>query len=329
MIPEATDILAVCRAAMPDRAGLDIRSINPIPGKQHTITAFHLVEGEARTPLILRRYPSPLGWAVLDDPHKARREFELLRWLGDKDLPTPMPLGLGRDSHGDWLLERTISGRHWWLPLGSVNFNKVLPGLVRQQVRLMGKLHSLELDGLPGEAAHLPAITVRGVLETFYRTLHKSGDRHVLASIEKISGLMHDVKERPPRLLHMNVEMENVLVDERLKIVGWLDWDQAALGDPRWDVAGLVNSLYGGYQLPDLAEWAVDYYGRETVRPIKDIRLWAALIAVLRWAQCSWLADQVRRKRAISFPACARFLEAYSSHRAWAIQLLIEAEREP
>jgi aminoglycoside phosphotransferase (APT) family kinase protein len=161
----------------------------------------------------------------------------------------------------------------------------------------------------------------------FTHTLRKSGDRHVLASIERVSALMRDVKERPPRLLHMNVEMENVLVNDDLQIVGWLDWDQAALGDPRWDVAGLVNSLHGGYQLPDLAEWAVADYGRETVRPIKDIRLWAALIAVLRWAQCSWLADQVRRRRKVSFPASARFLEGYSSHRAWATQLLIEAER--
>ena len=36
MVPEATDILAVCRAAMPDRAGLDIRSINPVPANIFT-----------------------------------------------------------------------------------------------------------------------------------------------------------------------------------------------------------------------------------------------------------------------------------------------------
>jgi aminoglycoside phosphotransferase (APT) family kinase protein len=328
MIPEAPELLSVCRAAMPDREGLTVRSINPMPGKHHTVVAFQLIEGETRTPLILRRYPSPLGWAALDDPHKARREFEVLRWLAGKELPAPEPVAMGHDSDGDWLLEKTISGRHWWLPLGSINFKKALPALVRQQVRLIGRLHSLELDDLPIDAAHLPTITVRGVIEMTYRTLKKSGDSHLLAAIERISGLMRGVKERPPKLLHLNVEMENVLVDETGEITGWLSWDQAALGDPRWDVAVLVNSLYGGYHLPDLAAWAVDHYGRETVRPIKDIALWAALIAVLRWGQCSWLADQMRQHRAVSFPSCTRFLEAYSSHRAWAIQLLNEAEKD-
>lgn len=327
MTPETPDILAVCLAAMPDRDGLEIHSVNPIPGKQHIVTAFHLVHDEGRTPLILRRYPSPLGWAALDDSHKALREYEVLRWLAGKGLPTPEPIGLGRDNQGSWLLERAISGRHWWLPLGSVDFKKVLPGLVRQQVRLMARLHSLELDDLPAEAAHIPTITARDVLDYTYWTVHKTGDRHMIAAIERMSGLMRGVKERPARLLHMNVEMENLLVDDQLKVVGWLDWDQAALGDPRWDVAGLVNSLHGAYQLPEMAVRAAADYGREVVRPVKDIQAWAALIAVLRWAHCSWLADQVKRKRKVSFPACLRFLEAYSSHRAWAIQLLNEAEK--
>ena len=324
---DASELMAACRAALPGRPGMDIRSINPLPGKQHTLVAFHLIDGEARTPLILRRYPSPLGWAGPNLPGKARREFEMLRWLRGRDLLSPEAVGLGRDASGDWLLERAISGRHWWLPLGSVNFNRALPGLVRQMVRLLGRLHSLELDDLPTEAALVPTITVRGVIQTWHAALRRSGDRHVVEAIERISGLMSTVQERPPRLLHLNVEMENVLVDEAQQIVGWLDWDQVALGDPRWDVALLVDSLYGAYALPDLARWAVTDYGRETVRPVKDIRLWAALIAVLRWAQCSWLAEQVRRRRKLSFPSSARFLDSYGSQRAWAMQLLNEAER--
>jgi aminoglycoside phosphotransferase (APT) family kinase protein len=326
MSNEAPDILALCRAALPDETGLEVRSVNPLPGKQHSLTAFHLMRDGDRTPLVLRRYPSPLGWTAFDDPHKAQREFAILRWLGGKGLPAPEPFEVGHDDQGDWLLERAISGRQWWLPLGGVAFGSVLPGLVRQQVSLLVKLHSLEVAEGLAEAAHLPTIRVAGVLDGYRQALHKSGDRHALAAVERIAAIMQVVKERPPRLLNMNVEMENVLVDEQGKIVGWLDWDQAALGDPAWDVAGLVSSIYGAYHLPELAARAAADYGRETVRPIKDIKAWAALIAVLRWAQCSWLADQIRRGRKVPFPACSRFVDAYGSHRAWAIQLLNEAE---
>lgn len=328
MSDETGDILAICRAAFPGAHPLEVRSINPLPAKQHYITAFHLLDGQQRKALVVRRYPSPLGWAQFDDQFKPQREFTLLPWLRARGIPAPEPTGIGDDGAGSWLLQHAISGRQWWMPLGNVDFNKVLPGLVRQKVSLLARLHSLEIADAPVAAAHLPTLSLNEVLGCYYRALKKVGDRHVLAALERVIAAVAGIEERPPRLLHMNIDMEDVLVDGQGKITAWLDWDQAALGDPRWDVAGLVNSIAGGYHYPDLAERAVKQYTRETVRPVKDIKTWAALIAVLRWAQCSWLADQIKRRRQVDFPACRRFLDAYSSHRAWAMQLLNEAETQ-
>ncbi|MBN1311555.1 MAG: phosphotransferase [Anaerolineae bacterium] len=299
--------------------------------EHHHLTALHLVRQNADgqdepIPLILRRYPSPLVWHTFDAPHRAKREFATLQYLEANGFPVPSPQAHGSDDEGCWLLEGVVRGHNWWRPLGAVDFSAVLPGLVRRQVALMARLHSLEIEELNAPAYNLPTITIPDVLETYRKAAQESGDQAAVTAVRDVKEIMLRVEERPPRLLHGDASLTNLLVDDDDQVVGWLDWDEAVLGDPRWDVAALHASLCGSYAMPQLAARSVVEYGQETVRPVKDIEVWVAALAVFRWVQCAWLKHRIAAEEDIAFPSLDRFVDAYDSHRAWALAMLQEAE---
>ena len=322
-----THILNACRAAFRERKGLSVTGLNPLQSNQHPMVAFHLTwdgaPGGQTIPLIFRRYPGPLSWHTLDASGRAAREFAVLRWLGRNRFPVPPALATGSDEGGDWLLIGTLAGRNWWRPLGGVDFEKVLPGIVRQAVALMARLHAFDAAELSDV---LPTITLAGVIEGYRQAVEEAGDPLLKAALRRLADLASGIEEAPPRLINVDAELTNLLVDQSGNVVAWLDWDDAALGDPRWDVAALVNSLRGAYQMNELAARAVADYGRETVRPVRDLEVWVALYAVLRWAQAVWLKEQIENERPLAFPALERFVAACDSHRAWAMEMLKEAE---
>lgn len=324
--------LEACRVAFPHRDGLSVAGVNPLVSNQHILTVAHVKweddKGTRSEPVILRRYPSPLGWHTLDDPHRAARELTVLHHLRTNDFPVPPAYAIGTDESGDWLLIGVSSGRNWWLPFGLVNFSKVLPGITRRVVTLLARLHTLDVESLPTEDAHLPSITVAGMLGTVHEIVKSADDPDIQEAADRITALMADIEERSPRLINVDAQLTNVLVNPSHEITSWLDWDEAALGDPRWDVAALVGSLWGAYQLRELATWAATTYSQETIRPTKDITRWVALRAVLRWAQCVWLLSEIKQGREIAFPGFERFINAYDSHKAWAMETLVEAEAE-
>lgn len=327
-------ILGACQTAFPDHNGLSARSVNPLTSNQHPMVVFFLYAEEERLrPLILRRYTSPLGWHTLDDTGRAAREFAVLRWLDEQGFAVPYAFATGCDDCGDWLLMGVAPGRNWWQPFGLVNFKHVLPGIVRQQVRLMARLHTLDPAPLRQGKAPLPVIAVSDVLETCQQiardvTRRDVSDGALVPTLRRITDLMADDEERPARLVNVDAELANMLVTPDGEITAWLDWDQAALGDPRWDVAALVTSLRGAYQMADLAKWAASMYASQTLRPAGNLSAWLAFYAALRWVGCAWLVARIKAGHTYDFPSRDRFIEAYGSHRAWTLEMLHEAEQQ-
>jgi len=327
-------LLAACQIAFPDRTGLEIQTINPLASTHHEMTAFFLASDQGKQPLILRRYDTPIGWQTLGAQPRAEREMAVLNTLSTILEPTfPAPPAYasggdagGKDAAGEWLLIGALPGRNWWLPLGLVDFEKVLPGILRQQIRHMVRLHSLDTELIDGST--LPTITPLQVIESFREKLRPSKDIDVLSALDEIQALMADMDERPPRLIHGDAEITNVLVNQQGEMVAWVDWDDAALADPRWDVGALLNSLRGEYDLHALAARAAADYSKDMVRPLKRISAWTALHAVLHWAASAWLRDEASKGRTYDFPAADRMQQLYDSSRAWAVMMLEEAAEE-
>jgi aminoglycoside phosphotransferase (APT) family kinase protein len=324
-------ILAICHTAFPDQPTLSLESLNPLAGSDHAMQVFHLRSGpDSSHPLILRRYTSPLVWHHLEESGRAAREFAVLNHLRDAGFPVPIPHAHGHDEQGDWLLLDAISGRNWWQPLGLVDFDRVLPGVVKQHVTWLVRLHAL--DPAPLTAA-LPTIRAADVLAAYqeraaFVARHDPNEGILRAALRRAGELVAQDEEQPSRLLNGDATVANLIVAPSGDLAAWLDWDQAAIGDPRWDVACPVTSLRGGYQMDDLARRAVSQYEHDSVRRVANLQGWLALVAVLRWAACAWLKAAEKTGQTFDFPAKAHFIEAYDSHRAWAMTMLEEAEGE-
>lgn len=329
MTTTSEQLLAACETAFPDRTGLSIQTVNPLASTHHEMTAFFMASDQGKQPLILRRYDTPIGWQTLGAQPRAEREMAVLNILSrviEPTFPSPPAYACGEDASGEWLLIGALPGRNWWLPLGLVDFEKVLPGILRQQIRHMVRLHSLDLESIKGHS--LPTITPVQVIENFREKLRPSKDIDVLSALDEIHALMADMDERPSRLIHGDAEITNVLVNQEGEMVAWVDWDDAALGDPRWDVGALLNSLRGEYDLHALAARAAADYSKDMVRPLKRIGAWTALHAVLHWAASAWLRDEASKGRTYDFPAADRMRQLYDSYRAWALAMLDEAGEE-
>lgn len=330
MTLSAEHILNACRAAFPERAALRVESVNPLNNSHHPMVSFFLRwDGGGSQPLIFRRYASPLSWHSLGEIGRADREFAVLHWLKDHKLGTPGALAHGADEAGGWLLMETLPGRNWWLPFGLVNFDRVLPGIVHQQVRRLARLHSLDAAALQGV---VPVITVEGVLARLREKLRATKEPDIRGAVDKAAALLAGADEadasRHMRLLNVDAQISHALVDSAGSVAAWLDWDDAALGDPRWDVAALLNSLRGSYHMHALAARAAADYARESLRSLRHIAAWTALYALVRWASAVWLLDERRAGHHIDFPAAGRIMANCDSYRAWAVEILREAQPE-
>ncbi|NDJ51779.1 MAG: aminoglycoside phosphotransferase family protein [Chloroflexi bacterium] len=325
-------LLPILQHVFPDRTDLRVGALRPLESRREQVNAFFIewqAEGQQQSAaLVLRRYPAPISPSgISNGVDRAARAAAVLKWLSGHDFPTPQVYGAGRDSQGDWLLVSALGGTNWWLPLGLVDFDRVLPGLTAQYVHLLVRLHSLDLsDGPSGDL--VPTVTARGMLDQMAQHLKRSIDPDVHNGLERMGDLLTLIEERPARLVHLDWGLENLRVNKQGEICAWVDWDDAVYGDPRWDLGALVNSL-GQYQMRDLAKRAVRSYHTESVRPAKHISVWAALVAVLRWMHAAWLLVQIKLNTAQPYPDMERFVNAYDSHKAWAYELLEDAENDP
>ena len=232
------NLIGAAHASFPARGDLRVDTANPMAGNRHSMTAFFADWADGTSlPLILRRYPAPLPHHLPTGSNPAQHEYETLRFLQEVDFPAPRAYGYGRDASGDWLITGALPGRSWWLPIGMVNFDRTLPGIVREQVRLMARLHSLDPAEHDG-TKHLPAIDLSSVVNKLIDHARDAEDLDTVTALERVLEQLVDDDISADRVLAMDATVANMLVGSRGsqsgEVIAWLDWDEAALGDPRW-----------------------------------------------------------------------------------------------
>lgn len=310
-------ILNACNVTFPQRQGMRAEDIEPLEGDQHEMTAFLLVwEDHGQTysvQLVFRRYRSPLSWHDLSDANRAVREFEVLRFLGHNRFLTPPAIATGLDDEGEYLLMGAVSGQGW----GTLS-EALREGVVHQQVNLLVQLHMLEIEAL----RYVPHVTLEGLLTRYQGWARESGDDDARAVMSEVTGLMTSVVEYPSALLNMTADVSDLLMDDTGRIIAWLDWENAMVGDPRWDIAWLVEQLRRVHQMPELADLALERYQVATGSSFDDLPAWAALLAAMRLVRCAWARQHQDQ---LAFPGLEQLLMSYDNYRAWVALALADA----
>jgi aminoglycoside phosphotransferase (APT) family kinase protein len=310
-------ILNACIATFPQRLNMRLGDTKSIPGNQHEMAFFELLwdeHGQTYTvELVFRRYCSPLSWHNMRDSSRGPREFEVLRWLGLNRFPTPPALHNGLDDEGEYLIMGVVSGMNWdALP------EDTRVAVVQQFINLLLQLHALEPEGL----RTLPRVTVEEIVARYRGWAVESSDKAAQSAIDQAASVVNFASEQIAAPLNMTADVSDLLVSETGRITAWLDWENAMIGDPRWDIAWLIEQLRRVHQMPDLADLALERYQVAIGSTFDDLPGWAALLAAMRLVRCAWARHY---EDELTFPGLQNLVASYEAYLGWVDLALADA----
>jgi len=240
--------------------------VRPLPGSFSNETTLLVYETAVGTEqVVLRRYAV---FGSYDRGKKAEREFKTLALLQKHDIPSPKPLLL--DKSGELLgspgiVTSFVPGRQLIRPTDEAAW-------VAELAQTLARIHAIPLtaDDLRFLLDGNQEVTwfLNGGTVTERMQAHPDGT----AVWHAVHNLFPTLQPVPPALVHVDYWNGNLLwQDQRLTAV--LDWEEAAYGDPAYDVAYLRHELamLGGAPLADAFLAA---YEQASGRSLPTLALW-------------------------------------------------------
>jgi aminoglycoside phosphotransferase (APT) family kinase protein len=155
----------------------------------------------------------------------------------------------------------------------------------------LSTLHALDPNSLNHEPLY--QATVAGTLVRMLLWSREIGSEELRQMIARLKPAVAGIESWRPTLLHGNPQPDYVWVHDG-EISALLNWDQAAIGDPRWDVMSAAYWLHQRDQT--LADQFINWYETFTGKTIDERPFWWALISVRLWALKAWVDHAVRQQ---------------------------------
>jgi aminoglycoside phosphotransferase (APT) family kinase protein len=334
----------LCLRSFPERLEQRLSQVEPVAAERHPGLAFTLSWREGARPrverLLLRRYADGWTWWSFRDGQKAQREWTVMRWLYGSGLSLPKVYALSaRDTDPFLLLERPsgqtlVLGRDGQATTGHLSGRQAYPsedtlGLrlcVDALATLLARLHCSTAPDSVREV--LPRVVLDKELGRTARIAQRCEDRALMETVRELT--QEQVEALPPCVLHGDPQLASLRYDAR-GITAWLDWENSALGDPRWDVARVMNELQVD-QASSLADRFCEMYADRTGLQLHDVVYWQVLAATHRWAMRKWalqagLAQVPTEDAQDEFPLSIGF-ERHREQAQWALTRLQDTRKE-
>lgn len=272
------------------------------PGETHEVTNLRRLTSGAsmetwafdyqQQPFILRRLP---GAAAAESETglgggKIETEAEIIKFVGSKGLVVPhvlttIPAGspLGRGfvmSFADGTTEPARIQSH-------EEFADVRKNFIQDCARQLAILHKLDPHQAP---KNLPEIDAETLLTQVRADYDEVGGCSVVFEIAFAWLRRHLPSHVPPRLVHADFRLGNLMFHPREGLTAILDWETACLGDPARDIAYIAvpSWRFGNHAQPIAGiggweEWLNAYQAEmnQTV-DIKRIKFWL-ILSCLWW----------------------------------------------
>jgi len=266
----------------------DIRK--PGSQQQDTIIYDSIWAGGVAIPLVLRYYRSPVTHWQTQDPNKRDREWAVLRRLRLDRFPVPRPVAKGEAEMGNFIIWLDPLGERWSAPENEIaaRAKPVIP----QLASLLARLHSLNHNSLNNEPLY--QATVAGTLVRMLLWSREMENEDLRQVIARLKPAVAKLKSWPPRLLHGNLHLGNIMA-RHAEILMLLNWEHAAIGDPRWDVMTAAHWLRQADR--ELAEQLVNWYETFTGRTINNRPFWWAMVSTRAWALKAWTYQAAQEGR--------------------------------
>ena len=222
---------------------------------------------------IVVKLPSPTARPDRDD--HARREAAVLRYLEGQSLPfkVPRPIGEIGSPVGLAIVQEWIDGMSVNLK-SPVVFGEPPWELV---ARVAAALHGLDPTPL---RAHIPAYASRRD-HALARAACFEGLDEAEAKESSAWAFAHLPAARPPSLLHGDLLGQNLKRGLNADDVGVIDWAEAQIGDPAYDLAIVTRGVKKPFGDPHGRERLVETYNRLARTPITlfDVHLHELVLA--------------------------------------------------
>jgi aminoglycoside phosphotransferase (APT) family kinase protein len=303
------ELQILCRRTFPERLEQRISQVSAVESGRHPMVSFSLAWREGRRPrvepLLLRRYADSWTWWAVVDAHKAARAWEVGGWLYSRGLPLPALYASGTVDQAPYLLMARAEGRSYQLERPAD-----LEAYVEAAAAFLAKLHHLT----PPDAIRrvLPEGRAQDEVARLWSLASACGDEglaEVLAGLaagevaagepaagEAATGeaatspvAAEEMEEFPPCVLHGDLQAGRMRADAR-GLTAVLDWENAALGDPRWDLARIANELHER-EAYDLVEQFYRRYEEHSGLRVHGMSYWEALSAAQQWTLLAWLKE--------------------------------------
>ncbi|TMK41000.1 MAG: phosphotransferase family protein [Actinobacteria bacterium] len=200
-------------------------------GSSRELWGFDVLLGAERLELVLRRDPPGV-----EDPAGRAREFAALRAAGAHGVPAPRVHWITADGTG--LVMTRLSGES--IPRRLLSHERYATARERlgdDIARAAAATHAVPLSELPELHApeHPPALAAVEALED---QLDRLAQPHPALELGLRWLRARLPPPRPPALVHGDLRMGNLMVDEG-GLVGLLDWELCHAGDPAEDLGWL------------------------------------------------------------------------------------------
>jgi hypothetical protein len=223
--------------------------------------------------VFVRVYRGYMSWWSLVTPDLPEREQAAWRIAWRAAVPVPTTLYTSRSPEGDVAIHRRVPGE----PLCRVH-----AAPVREE-----------------ERHHLPDISLAAFLPRLARWAEEAEDAGLRREVDEMAQRLSVLQERPPAFVHGDFHPGNVLTDGQ-RVTAILDWEEAALGDPRIDVAIMTGALRE--DSPDLADRFLAAYQEHVGFPLKPIDLWWELADLRNRIVGAWVKHRLDHQRPVPAP---------------------------
>src|SRR4051794_4737565 len=192
-------------------------------GASRELYGFDVLEGAQRHELVLRRDPPGLA-----DPDGRARELAALRVASDAGVPVPAPHWRTVDGTGI-VMQRVEGEAIARRILRDERYATARERLLDEVARAAAGVHALAAP------AELPVSGARGQIEFLETELDRLGEPHPALELGLRWLRAHVPAEREPTLVHGDLRLGNLMVDEG-GLAALLDWELCHAGDGAEDL---------------------------------------------------------------------------------------------
>jgi aminoglycoside phosphotransferase (APT) family kinase protein len=273
-------------AAFPDRPGWSIRDHQPVQSFQQQMDRVTLCwpATGATAELFVRVYRSYLSWWTLitwDLPQREHTAWDVAHRHGVPVAPT---LYRGSAAGMPGVVIGRVPGATGWAPQSST--------LVKQLANTLAQLHGATIRA--DDHVHLPDCTLPALLARLATWADEVEAAQLRNDLNDVAARLAHIEERPASLVHGDCHPGNILVDgETLTAI--IDWEEAALGDPRIDVCWLDHAIRRHDAA--LADQFLYVYQERAGYMVGDLDIWAEFLEVRYQIIHAWLKHAIAHQR--------------------------------